>query len=154
MVFAAGGVVMAAAVAIALVRRRLVVITVQGISMLPTYRPGERVLVRRAGLDRVRRGDVVVVREPEDDRPAGTGWMIKRLAAVPGDPHPAGDLPAGATEQDVPAGLFAVRGDNTGASYDSRYFGFLPASDLLGVVTRRFGSANVSTLNDQRTSSS
>ena len=119
--------------------------------MLPTYRPGDRVLVRRAGLAAVRPGDVVVVREPQDDRPPATGWMIKRVAAVPGDPHPVRNLPAGVPVHDVPAGVFAVRGDNADASYDSRHFGFLSAGDLLGVVKRRIGTANVSTLNDSRT---
>ena len=51
-----------AATAAVVLRRRFVVVEVDGISMRPTYEPGDRVLVRRCGADRVRRGQVVAVR--------------------------------------------------------------------------------------------
>ena len=71
------------------IRRRLVVVTVTGDSMLPTYRSGDRVVVRRTGLAGVRTGQVVVIAEPDRDGhfrappptgPVGDGqWMIKRF---------------------------------------------------------------------------
>lgn len=46
-------------------RRRLVVVTVEGRSMEPTFEDGDRVLVRRRSLADVRNGDVVVLEPPE-----------------------------------------------------------------------------------------
>jgi signal peptidase I len=60
----------AGAAAIAWMRRELVLVTVNGLSVAPTYRDGDRLLVRRRRLDEVRRGDVVVI-EPPDAVPAG-----------------------------------------------------------------------------------
>jgi signal peptidase I len=53
-------------------------------------------------------------------------WMIKRVAALPGDLTAKGDR--------VPPGKFVVLGDNPAGSYDSRVFGYCPADRLLGVV--------------------
>jgi signal peptidase I len=143
-----------AAVLAWMLRRRLAVVTVSGPSMQPAYASGDRVLVRRAGLSQLRPGAVVVVEQPGAGGrwttppprwPASSReWMIKRVAALPGDTWPAEDqpamrLPPGATgpaSPVVPAGSFAVLGDNPAGSYDSRVFGYCPASRLLGVVTR------------------
>jgi signal peptidase I len=46
---------------VAWLRRRYIVITVAGVSMEPAYGHGDRVLVRRASLEAVRRGHVVVL---------------------------------------------------------------------------------------------
>jgi signal peptidase I len=123
--------------AVAVVRRRLVVVSVVGVSMVPTYGPGERVLVRRAPAHALRRGQVVVFEEPGR---AGE-WMIKRVAAVGGDPVPhemAGRSEAAAsTASAVPAGRLAVLGDNPNGSYDSREIGYVPGDRVLGVVVRR-----------------
>jgi Signal peptidase, peptidase S26 len=62
-------------------------------------------------------------------------WMIKRVVALPGDPWPDGPA-RGPSEQAVPAGCFAVHGDNPAGSFDSRVFGYCPADRLLGVVVR------------------
>jgi signal peptidase I len=66
-------------------------------------------------------------------------WMIKRLAAVPGDPRPAGSLPPMADPAGllVPPGMFVVLGDNPAWSHDSRQLGYIPGERLLGVVVRR-----------------
>ncbi|WP_248960691.1 S26 family signal peptidase [Sphaerisporangium perillae] len=115
-------------------RRRYLVVTVHGESMAPTYREGERVLVRRAPLAEVRPGQVVVV---EDPVPPGR-WIIKRAAALPGDPVP-GEVAAAAGAAPgsrVPAGCLVLLGDNPAASADSRRFGYIPAGRLLGVVSR------------------
>ncbi|MCQ8187049.1 S26 family signal peptidase [Streptomyces rugosispiralis] len=128
-------------------RRTLVVVTVRGGSMEPTYRDGERVLVRRGGRCAV--GQVVVVRQEDGGRPspapsqavAAVGnaqdWMIKRVAAVAGDRPPPGALPAPyATDGPVPPGALVLLGDNTHNSYDSREAGYFPAAHVLGTVLR------------------
>lgn len=62
----------------------------------------------------------------------GTGWVIKRIAALPGDPAPPGLAgPA------VPAGMVALLGDNPPQSLDSRDFGYVPVDRLYGVVVRK-----------------
>ncbi len=142
-----------AALALVVVRRRFVVVTVEGASMEPAYRAGDRVLVRRARLSAVRRDQVVVVANPAvpPDRPspqvpawaARRLWVIKRAVAIPGDPVPpelawARDAgPAAA----VPAGRLVVLGDNAKASVDSRRFGYVTADRVVGVVVRRLPSA-------------
>ena len=95
-----GAAVVALAVAALFVaRRRLVLVTVSGASMSPTLRDGDRVLVRRRRLPAVHRGDIVVLEPPHDPRVdyatrsrrlGGRPWNIKRVAALPGDPIPAG----------------------------------------------------------------
>ncbi|MGH3241153.1 MAG: S24/S26 family peptidase [Spirillospora sp.] len=49
-------------------RGRLVVVTVDGTSMMPALDDGDRVLVRRRSIGRLRHGDVVVL-EPPFGRP-------------------------------------------------------------------------------------
>ncbi|WP_086662437.1 S26 family signal peptidase [Lentzea kentuckyensis] len=118
-------------------RSRLLVVTVHGVSMEPTYRSGDRLLVRRAGLNRVRAGQVVVVRvdgaAPDD--PTG-GRMVKRAVAVPGDPVPP-QIPVPGPR--VPVDSLLVLGDNPARSNDSRRLGYLTADALIGVVLRPIG---------------
>ncbi|MDG4864470.1 S26 family signal peptidase, partial [Streptomyces sp. T-3] len=77
-------------------RRSYVVITVEGGSMSPTLSDGDRVVVRRRALARIRTGDVVVLKPPFTSGEFATdalrtpGWNIKRVAALPGQPVPAG----------------------------------------------------------------
>lgn len=116
-----------AAVALCL-RRRLLVATVVGTSMLPAYRPGERVLVRRRAPG-LRVGDVVVVVSPDEAGDPDPRLLVKRVAALAGDPLADGAV--------VPRGTVVVLGDNGG--YDSREFGPLPHAQVVGVVLRRLG---------------
>jgi len=130
-------------------RRRIAVVTVVGESMLPTFAAGDRVMVRRAGLGEIRPGVVVVVEKPSANGiwvtppprwPAGRReWMIKRVAAVPGDRRPDLSPAMRAAPDDlvVPRGKLVVLGDNPARSYDSRQIGYFPAERLLGVVQRR-----------------
>ncbi|WP_163509048.1 S26 family signal peptidase [Fodinicola acaciae] len=119
--------------------RRFVVATVRGLSMEPTFRSGERVLVRRGQKHRV--GQIVVVRMP-GDQPTEAGpfggrrWMIKRVVATAGDPVPA-NLRARLAGTVVPAGKLVVLGDNAAVSNDSRTLGYFAAEEVLGTVLRR-----------------
>jgi signal peptidase I len=130
-------------------RRWLAVVTVFGDSMAPTYRDGERVLVRRKSSSGVRRGEIVLVERPGHATgwvgpPAGgrvsdTHWIIKRAVALPGDPLPHGVTVAAAprSETSVPADRLLVLGDNPDQSYDSRNFGYVEPERVFGVVLRR-----------------
>ena len=88
--------------------------TVEGLSMIPVLAPGERVLVRRTR--ELAPGDVVVARDPEGR------LVVKRLiraeTTIDGEPG------------------WWLEGDNTAASTDSRAYGVLPASAVLGRVVR------------------
>ncbi|BEL07886.1 S26 family signal peptidase [Actinoplanes sichuanensis] len=130
-------------------RRRLVLVTVRGASMLPTLRDGDRVLVRRLSGAQVRPGQIVVLEHPDSDdggyrATAAAGvrdrriWMIKRCTAVAGDPIPPG-LPGRCHTPDgrVPAGVLTVLSDNPTHPNDSRRFGFLPYERVLGVARVR-----------------
>lgn len=126
-----------------LVRGSLVIVTVRGLSMLPTYKPGDRVLVRR-GI-KAARGQIIVVEMPErnnqswDGRAAGfesrfsdvssRQWLIKRVSGIPGD-----HVPEIGT---VPPGKLILLGDNPSVSLDSRQLGFFSSERVLGTVWRR-----------------
>ncbi|XVQ15716.1 S26 family signal peptidase [Spirillospora sp. CA-255316] len=69
--------------------------------------------------------------------PRGGGFLIKRVAALPGDPLPAsvtGLVAGGGTVSDR---HLVLLGDNAEVSYDSRRHGCFPDSLLHGVVIRR-----------------
>ncbi|MFD7666865.1 S26 family signal peptidase [Streptomyces sp. NPDC059788] len=131
-------------------RRGLVAVTVRGMSMEPAYRDGDRVLVRSATA--FVPGQVVVVERPCDeagrwgrppvrttDGPAALTrrhWLIKRVAAAPGDRIPHDRDPALRHLQGsrVPPGKLVVLGDNTHHSFDSRHIGYVPTARVLGTV--------------------
>lgn len=77
-------------------------VSVEGMSMSPTYLPGERLTALRRWRP-IRPGDVVVARDPRDS----TRWIVKRCVAKSG-------------------ALLDLRGDNPAASTDSRDFGLVP----------------------------
>jgi len=102
-----------ACLAIVLASRRVVdVVEVRGRSMLPTLRPGDRLLVVRSRRARV--GDVVLALDPRD---AGRE-LVKRVSAA------------------GPVGV-ALRGDNPAFSTDGRTFGSLPARAIRWRVVAR-----------------
>ncbi|SCF26647.1 signal peptidase I [Micromonospora viridifaciens] len=149
-------VVAGVAAALYVLRQCYVEIRVDGQSMAPTLRDGERLLVRRWPRVIPQRGQVVVIRKPEPGgiwRPSA-GWrpgsrhilMVKRVVAVPGDPVPPEwrqESPAeswGRADSGSPRvrdDNVVVLGDNRAASYDSRQFGPVPAASIIGVAVRR-----------------
>ncbi|WP_336207163.1 S26 family signal peptidase [Nonomuraea sp. LPB2021202275-12-8] len=142
------GILVGGLLLISALRRLFVVVTVVGDSMLPAYRCGDRVLVRRRGLRHIRSRDVVVVRMPLGV--PNHQWVIKRAAAVPGDGVPAtlrASLPSGEGAV-VPAGRLLVLGDNSEWSTDSRHVGYLHGFDVLGLVVRRLPAAPAPTTRD------
>ncbi|GAB3805078.1 hypothetical protein GCM10027605_30410 [Micromonospora zhanjiangensis] len=91
-------------------RRCLVMVAVDGESMAPTFHNGDRLLVRRTRLARVRPQDVVVVKSLDQFLEHGVvpdnraRYMVKRAVSVPGDPVPLERVPllASVTENSVP----------------------------------------------------
>ncbi len=136
------------ALAVASLRHRYVYARITSGSMAPTYRPGERVLVRRVAAGRVRAGDVVVICRPvtasglparsPTGRLADGDWVVKRVVAVPGDPVPRDRFPAlrHVGHDVVPPGRLVVLGDAGERSQDSKQLGYFRFVDLLGVVPR------------------
>lgn len=126
------------------VRRSRLRVTVAGESMSPTLMPGQVVIAHRVkdpgGL---RTGDVVVLVKPE--RPGNWRWpgpgegarLLKRLAALPGDPVPGPVASALGVSGAVPEGFAVVLGDNTAASVDSRHFGYVPLDRVIAHVPER-----------------
>lgn len=132
-----------------LLRYTVVRVTVRGSSMAPVYEDGAQVLVHRGG--RIAVGRVVVLERPErglswprtsvgrtasSQAVAARRWIIKRVAAVPGDPAPLDRMPAldRTAGPVVPAGRLVLLGDNPMNSYDSRHVGYFPVERVLGTV--------------------
>ena len=125
---AAAGALAGAVATLLLLRRSFELVDVQGSSMEPTLRDGDRVLVRRTTV--FHRGDVVVFPVPDGPRTSqDPPWLVKRVSGVAGDPASDG-CPA------VPPGHLAVLGDNP-RSLDSRTFGTVPSRTALGVALCR-----------------
>ena len=129
-------------------------------SMIPTLGVYDRVLVRKAFFDwhDVHEGDIVVFGHPPLDHCPGPQDedLIKRVIALPGQtiysaggavyvdgrrlaepylpsPDPLGPPIASSTHPyRVPAGEFYVLGDNRALSCDSRYWGPVTGSSIVG----------------------
>ncbi|MFD6418005.1 S26 family signal peptidase [Streptomyces sp. NPDC060194] len=155
----AGAALTAAVLAVHRARRRLLVVTVDGSSMLPALCDGDVLLVRRlTARDRAAAlavGRIVVAEAPVPpvarpawswpgaDEPAERrGWTVKRVAALPGDPWPGalGDGARGDGGAAVGPHTVVLLGDNAEASIDSRQIGGFPQERVAGVVLRVLSS--------------
>lgn len=110
----------------ALLRSRPSRVAIDGESMAPTLRAGDRAIVTTPRA--FRRGDVVVVEHP--DRPGYE--MVKRLVGVPGDT---------VREVTLPGARYWVEGDFPQASTDSRSFGPVGRDALKAKVLLVYGPA-------------
>ena len=119
-------------------------------SMVPTLHVNDRVLVNKLSYDfhDVRRGDVIVFKSPQV---VAEKDLIKRVIGLPGDtvetrdgeifvndkvldePYLPSDVGTGPMEKvTVPPGHYWMMGDNRGNSSDSRVFGPIPESSIIG----------------------
>ena len=137
---ALGGLLIAG-VAGGLARRVLFVVRIDGESMEPTFRPDDVVLALRSRASPViRRGDVVVCRLPAELQ-GPTGYLVKRVTAVAGDPVPRSEPVEPGGPRLLAAGRIYLQGDGA-RSYDSTTFGDLPVDAVHGrVIARLTGSA-------------
>ncbi len=131
-------------------------------SMLPTLQIGERIVVDKIGyhLDGIKRGNIVVFSRPPGE-PTAYADLVKRVIGLPGETIGTSDgrvtidgrvlaepwlpVPAPPTlpspvaapysltrPYTIPAGEYFVMGDNRTDSEDSRYFGPIPGSLIVG----------------------
>ena len=129
---------------------------VQGTSMEPLLRDGERIVVNKFvyRFHRIEHGDVVVFWYPRDPSVS----FIKRVVGLPGDlveiragqllvnaqPVPESYLPAGFRDTDsyppteVRKGYYFVLGDHRRSSNDSRSWGEVPEKYIYGRAVFRF----------------
>jgi signal peptidase I len=123
-------------------------------SMETTLMKGDRVLVNKLSYDLhdLHRGDIVVFERPPGEEDQQIHDLIKRVIGLPGDTIEARDdgriyiddkpldepyLKAGTVtdrlpRQTVPEGQVFVMGDNRGDSKDSRFFGAIDQSLIVG----------------------
>lgn len=114
-------------------------VVVQGVSMLPTFKPNQRLLISDAYwlIGPIRQNDIVVVREKDDPN----GYFIKRVYRKGGEEVDYANYPKGYSIREktykVPEGTLFVLGDNRPQSEDSRAFGPVELSRILGKVVVR-----------------
>lgn len=94
--------------------------------MRPAFLPGDRLYVDPTPGRPLAAGDVVVARDPE--RPGHL--LLKRIAATPDG--------AGGARPSPPEGQLDLVGDNAAASRDSRQFGSVPSSAVVGLAWFRY----------------
>lgn len=122
-------------------------VRVDNISMKPTLRPGEFILVNKLAyrMGEVRRGDIIVFHYPQNPNDD----YIKRVIGLPGDQIAIQDgavlvnnqsikesyisgPPSYSGEWLVSEGSLFVLGDNRNQSSDSHSWGFVPIENVVG----------------------
>ena len=121
---------------------------VSGACMQPHLFTGERVLANKLTyhLSAPRRGEIVIFEYPKDI----TQIYVKRVIGLPGEtvaiqnglvsingqllsePYKTYEAHGDMAPHFVPSGQYFVMGDNRDASDDSRYWGDLPRTDIVG----------------------
>jgi len=148
------------AIVVALVVRTFVFQTfyIPSGSMEPTLHIGDRIVVEKLGYS-VQRGDIVVFRRPPHEDCAGppVADLVKRVVGMPTETITAHDgsvyitgrrlpepwLPkeyaytAPFPKVKIPKGDYFMMGDHRTDSCDSRYWGPLPGSYIVGKVVMR-----------------
>jgi signal peptidase I len=135
---------------------------IPSLSMYPTLREGDRVLVNKLSyrLHDVNRGDVIVFERPASETSSNIPDLIKRVVGLPGESisfidgavyvdgkrldesylsdgtvTSSANAPNKCTAEVpcvVPSGQVWVMGDNRSDSKDSRYFGSIDESTIVG----------------------
>jgi len=132
-------------------------------SMTPTIERGDRILTWKLWYQ-PGRGDVIIFRYHPDER---SQYFVKRLAALPGETieireggvhinglrltdgvwgrlrhvnmhHPRAEFAGEGNPFVVPPESVFVLGDNSERSLDSRFFGPVPVSDIIGKAYKRY----------------
>lgn len=131
-----------------LTRSFVAAFTIPSGSMRPALEPGDHVLIvvySWITVPRPLRGDVVVFRRPG----RGNTAFVKRIVGVPGDvvtviggvvgvsgiavgSEAGPEWKSRLSDGRIPAGKYCVVGDNQGDSIDSRHWGLLPESSIIG----------------------
>lgn len=113
-------------------------VIVDGQSMMPTLNPNEKVVVSKAYwlVGPIHDKDIVVIKDPTAD-----GYIIKRVFRMAGERVPVDKWPDSQKLEDgeytVPDGDIFVLGDNIRESEDSRKFGPVSLSTVIGKVVVR-----------------
>jgi len=158
-------IVIVVAVALAITVRQEVAgaYVIPSCSMAPTLHVGDRVIVNKLAyrFRPVHRGDIIVFRRPPGEPDTSIADLIKRVIGLPGEtissapdgrvlingkPLAEPWLRAGARndpgppiqKQKIPAGYYFVMGDDRGYSADSRVFGPISKSLIVGPTVARY----------------
>lgn len=119
-------------------------VVVSGDSMETSYQSGDRLLASKAYwlIGPVQKRDVIVIRDPLNPQ----GYIIKRVLGLAGDVIDFENVPTdwklAMGEYKVPEDSVYVIGDNRVVSEDSRRFGPVDASTVLGKIVH-IGPSNV-----------
>ncbi|MHB8264082.1 MAG: signal peptidase I [Acidimicrobiales bacterium] len=157
------GVILLVAISVAFVVRTWVFETfyIPSGSMEPTLMIGDRILVDKLSFQfggHVTTGDIVVFKRPPwaNVGPPNIKYLVKRVIGLPGetisshagqvyiDGHllkepflPKGTITQGIKTLTIPKNHYFVMGDNRVDSEDSRFFGPIPGSLIVGKVVAR-----------------